>query len=652
MNNDLKKLKLLFEQNYNNIDYIKNELKRLYELGEIKNYEYLLDLLDPKNRKDARIPEPVSNVPTKTFQLHLQNCLLTNVNQIAFKITPFFLMSNKNRGMNHPYRRYNGGVWADLNFYTEYILPSCYLTFYEGDDYVRSMERDRIINQMVPDGIFSKYRLVSAMLELRYVGPIDEACGVIGGGFSFSNDDHILCYGRTSPNSSINVRTEYPVNNYESAQDYMFVDNIRQMAYYQEKNPLEGLKMYYFPLDNSYLEFYNLVDFSDVNWDGLSSGFYPVMKINQTNYKPNFSWYIYMQYLPKNIKCFLLDIYLNYECILETKMYKYIPLINNKENKKSTIKKLNYEYLLDLLDPKNRINVRIPSRISLPTATFQLKWSTIVTTRSSGNRLIRIFPYFLMESIPDYEIPFTYKVGTTSINEAMLVDYILPSSNYIYKNNLQFTDETYINQIIDPNIYSKYRLVSGMVELKYTGSLDNVKGVIGGGISFEHIRDDISCYGTGKIGRSWLSTLYLSNNNGTIESESNNINNVRKMAYHQEKNPLEGLKMYYFPVDNSYFEFIKLPSYEAVKWDGIIREGKSPVFLLDPNVYKPGFSWFIYIEGGESNAREYVLDLYLNFECIPTEEMNKYIPVDYNKGIITDEEMKKVLEEVHKNSIK
>ena len=74
--------------------------------------------------------------------------------------------------------------------------------------------------------------------------------------------------------------------------------------------------------------------------------------------------------------------------------------------------------------------------------------------------------------------------------------------------------------------------------------------------------------------------------------------------------------------------------------------------VLDPEVYKPGFIWYVYIGDSMPSNKNYTLEMYLNYELIPTEKMKKYIPVEYNKAKLSDQEKRKIIEEVQKNSIK
>lgn len=653
MNEDIKKLKLLFEESNGDIEYIKKGIKNLYDIGEIKNYEYLQALLDPKGHKDVKIPSNTpAPIPSKMFQLHIQKCItMTSLSSLVFKIVPFFLMSDANQGRDEQFKVVLGsGSIVTSDFYLTDILPSCCLTWAQFSYYDADL-RSYVFRQMIDDGIYNKYRLVSAMIELKYTGPLDEAKGVIGGGISFEKDDYVLCYGKSTPTAATyGRRTEYPVK-YEqrSASDnYMFVDDIRKMAFFRECSCLEGLKMYYFPVDNSYFEFYDILNFNDVKWDGTILGYsYPRFKLNQTNYKSDFSWNLFIENVPISKNYFLIDIYLNYECLLTPKMYKYIPLYHEKKSES-----MEYDYFKDLMDPKNRLGVRIPSNMPLPTATFQTKISTIVNVKNDGWCVLRIIPYFLMTNGGEHIKMFQWQASGKINTDTVDLEYVFPSTDYIYRNNTTIDTATFINQVIEDGIYDKYRLVSAMLELKYTGPLDQVQGIIGGGISFEHLMDDVLCFGQYTDGR-YRSTKFLSDSgaNPTIYTPQEYTEWIRQMPYHREKNPLEGLKMYYFPIDNSYLEFIRVPNFDAIRWNGVYR-GVCPVMVLDPEVYKPGFIWYVYIGDSIPSNKNYTLEMYLNYELIPIEKMKKYIPVEYNKAKLSDQEKRKIIEEVQKNSIK
>ena len=397
----------------------------------------------------------------------------------------------------------------------------------------------------------------------------------------------------------------------------------------------------------SYFEFYDILNFNDVKWDGTILDYsYPRFKLNQTNYKSDFSWNIFIENTPTSKNYFLIDIYLNFECLLTPKMCKYIPLYHGKKSES-----MEYDYFKDLMDPKNRLGARIPTKMPLPTATFQKKISTIVKVQNTGYSILRLIPYFLMSDGGEHIKMFQWQASGKINTDTVDLEYVFPSTDYVYRNNTTIDTATFINQVIDDGIYDKYRLVSAMVELKYTGPLENVRGRIGGAISFEHLRDDVLCFGQYTDGR-YRSTKFLSDSaTGGITSPEDYIKWIMNMPYHREKQPLEGIRMYYFPIDNSYEEFIKMPTFDAIQWNGVYR-GVCPVMVLDPEVYKPGFIWYLYIENVDANNRDYTLEMYLNYELIPIEKMKRYIPVEYNKAKLSDQEKRKIIEEVQKNSIK
>lgn len=55
----------------------------------------------------------------------------------------------------------------------------------------------------------------------------------------------------------------------------------------------------------------------------------------------------------------------------------------------------NYDYLNCLLHPEKYTNVRFPSQVAVPSATFQLKTSLNITTNEVGCFLIKCNPFFL-----------------------------------------------------------------------------------------------------------------------------------------------------------------------------------------------------------------------------------------------------------------
>lgn len=225
------------------------------------------------------------------------------------------------------------------------------------------------------------------------------------------------------------------------------------------------------------------------------------------------------------------------------------------------------DYFTYLIRPEKSKGCKIPSQIPIPTASFQLRQSINIATNASGNAAIAFVPFHL-GAAPS-------SIGTFYVNNDVGLSGT-SSSNF-------FTSRD-IGQVI-PAVYSSYRLVSGSIIAKYTGRLDSVQGVIGGGILF-----DATIAGT----------AYGSVNANLAKYGDFNI--VQDAYFQQENHLISGIREIYFPLDPSYENYQSL------------------------NITKQGFLQFIYVSGGPPSSNVLKVDIFLNFECLPDASFLNYIP--------------------------
>jgi hypothetical protein len=226
------------------------------------------------------------------------------------------------------------------------------------------------------------------------------------------------------------------------------------------------------------------------------------------------------------------------------------------------------DYYHFLVRPEKSKGCKIPSRIPIPSSSFQLKQSINVSTNSLGNVAIAFNPWFLAEAS-------TAVGGTFFINNDSSLTGSASSNFFICRD---------IGQGI-PSVYSSFRLVSSSIVAKYVGRLDSVQGVIGGGIIFDP-SVTFSIYGTAHAPL----------------ARYGDFNIVQDAFFQQENHLVKGIREIYFPLDSSY------ESYRSL------------------NIIKTGFNQFIYVSGGPPSANILKVDVFLNFECLPDASFLNYIP--------------------------
>lgn len=236
-------------------------------------------------------------------------------------------------------------------------------------------------------------------------------------------------------------------------------------------------------------------------------------------------------------------------------------------------------YMKALLYPEKQRGAKIPSPMPVPSTAFQLRQSTTLTTNSKGNLALSFNPVFLTSNSN-----FTNLL----VNNDESLNGISPSDAF---------KPAFYGGAISP-VYSRFRLVSASITLRYIGRLDIVQGICGGGIVYD------PSYGLGVnlggvIGTSPPAAKY------------GDFNLVRDSYYFQENHVLDGIRILYFPIDNSYEEYRKVGSVADNNLEAII----------------PGFNMLIYVMSGVPDSTSYKVDICCNFECIPETEFLNYIPV-------------------------
>ncbi len=227
-----------------------------------------------------------------------------------------------------------------------------------------------------------------------------------------------------------------------------------------------------------------------------------------------------------------------------------------------------------LVRPESSKGSKIPSTIPVPSSSFQLHSQTLVTPNSNGNALIMFNPFYLATSSAN-PVPQTNSTFFVN-NHSSLTGSGSPTAGT--------TTAVAVGQWI-PSVYNAYRLVSASIVVKYIGDLMSVKGVIGGAIVFD----------------SNVVPTAIGSANTNLDKYGD-FNLAMDSYYYQENLTLNGIRELYFPLDNTYEQY------------------------LTPGTSKNGFAFVVYIQDGVASVPNYKVDIFCNYEALPDSAYLNYIP--------------------------
>ena len=305
--------------------------------------------------------------------------------------------------------------------------------------------------------------------------------------------------------------------------------------------------------------------------------------------------------------------------------------------------KSEYNYLNNLLYPEKCRNVKIPSPIPVPSCSFQLHNCVTLSTNQLGNLAFIFNPFFLgnqndLDAFRGKDIPTD--VGNTKYDNFNYLSTFFVNNHETltgYESNNAFAPIN-IGQMI-PNVYDQYRLVSASMVVKYIGRLDIVSGVIGGAIIYED---------NPTIGANFSNEVRNFSSANPSLAKYGNFDLAMDSFYHQEYMVLDGLRQLYFPLDNSYEEYTKLAGTSLLTEE---YNGTLTFSIKDNDLYKAGFNQFVYVLGAPPNSACFKVDIYCNFECLPSSEFLNYMPTNVSEYTISNTEKKQVIETVQKKPI-
>ncbi|MBO7693954.1 MAG: hypothetical protein J6T10_15145 [Methanobrevibacter sp.] len=301
----------------------------------------------------------------------------------------------------------------------------------------------------------------------------------------------------------------------------------------------------------------------------------------------------------------------------------------------------NFDYLSNLLKPEKAKGCKIPSQIPIPSCSFQLHNAITLTTNSSGNIAFIMNPFFLASNtivgqrLPNVEGNYTYvhKYLTSAwLNNSDTLTGAAADDNW---SPVDF------GQTIPP-VYDQYRLVSASLVVKYIGRLDNVQGLVGGAILYA---DNSAIGGQVQVASS-ATGAYDPAGAGTNTvteglSQYGNFDLAQDSYYHSENMTLEGVRELYFPIDNSFEEYMKVVD-PSSGLDGNTTDAGIELVAAN-DIFKSGFNWFFYATNAPPSTSCFKLDIYCNFECLPNAKYLNYMPVSLTPFTVPLEEKKKAI---------
>ena len=369
-------------------------------------------------------------------------------------------------------------------------------------------------------------------------------------------------------------------------------------------------------------------------------------------------------------------------------------LLENKNNK--------YEYLNYLLNPSIYKYIKIPNKIKLPTTSFQIHRIIKTKANEEGNIGILFNPFFIYDDdligdnnknyINDTEFmhtkedmifynnkgeKHTYKEVINQPDKNWEGYYAIRelSSLYINTFSIPYTDELYnnigdiyfnpgswnpININQKTKLFTSYRLVSAEIIVKYINSDSNASGSFYGGIlndekkylgGYIYYLENYDVPGEpaptpGTVEDIEIQKLY--NESMSANTTSNlTLSNLYNLYYHKQTKCIEGIKLIYFPIDNSYEEFIPLLNYSNLEY---LTEYPAYYFLIAKKNYKYGFNFFIIGNKLPANC-DIQIEISCNFEAFYKTKYLNHIPINQTNIQLSNDEKNKIINIINNNNI-
>ena len=328
--NDMNKLNNLLNNDILNINLIKEQINKFTDFDEKQKEEYLNTLLFPEKQfMNAKIPTKIQ-IPTCSIQRRNKTFITVGeYGSSIIKLNPFFLYCpealEKNVEGYIPFDDYDPIPDEIYVFRAKYLTSLCQLnvdTTAESDRQWDPIDFD----QMLPDSLYDMYRLVSASAKLTFIGPIEDAEGIVGGSIILSKNRMLNGWGTEY---WVFEEDEYEMELEEKQlftryKEESSLRNISNTNYNKEFKALEGIRMIYFPVDSSFENFYKVIDGTNFKQKKPIID-YQLPEITADGVlKDEFNWYFYIQNSRPNVQHFRLDMCCNFECILKQEAENFL----------------------------------------------------------------------------------------------------------------------------------------------------------------------------------------------------------------------------------------------------------------------------------------------------------------------------------------
>jgi len=276
---------------------------------------------------------------------------------------------------------------------------------------------------------------------------------------------------------------------------------------------------------------------------------------------------------------------------------------NNKKNKKSrgSVKQMlslateyQHSYARSLITPEFGRGSKIPSIFPQPTTSTHKHLTIPFTASSNGKAAILWNPYFLVDQSTNYSwLAINNSTALTLTSTEVTTGYSPIAMNFG----------------VPANIAQTYRLVSASIRIDPQMSLQTAQGSIGGGI----------IQYTGQAGTGFVPATGGSFLLGGVGTVSSNIDNSLFFAK-ANVTALESIRHIYFPFDPSYEMYVPMNvSHSGLEGGNSTTQASNDFFFA------------YYITGAPANAN-FNIEIYVNFEIIPSVIGEAYLPMESYVG--------------------
>lgn len=305
-----------------------------------------------------------------------------------------------------------------------------------------------------------------------------------------------------------------------------------------------------------------------------------------------------------------------------------------------------FDYFKTLTEPETYSGIRIPSRIRLPSITFQQRYTTRIISSKYGFFCVSFNPWFLASNdLAGIVLPLTGATTPENLTSQNWVSTMWSNDDtnrtgYETLATLSQVDPIQVNNQIPP-IINAYRLVSASMKLKWLYRNDITSGVFKGGICLANVRELAAIF------RGPTTTRTTSVNEDMRRMLSNG-QNIEKLFYYRCNPVLEGIRLLYFPVGNEMLEYKRLLTRDnfksAVKLEAI--KGWTRIYFhVDDAYWNSNFNWVVcMLEGYHYQTYSTEIEICCNYEGLLTPECLGYIPQEIETKGITIKTLSSVIE--------